>query len=95
MTRQAELRGFQRVLLWASAGLFVVVLVGVLADLIYPERTLWFQFWKEPSRPGSRDTSQAPSEQAAETMEEEGITDTCWPWEWCFWAGPPTNPTGR
>ena len=91
--KPAAVRGIRNVIFVVGGGLLLVALVGFLLDLVYPGKVWWFQFWKEPRRPGARDVDQTASEQTQETIEEEGITDYCWPWEMCFWL--PTNPTFR
>lgn len=74
-----------------------VLVVGILAELVFPDRTLWWQFWKEPTKPGQdagidEETSEQVYDQDPEAVEEDAV---CWPWEWCFWSQPPSNPTGR
>lgn len=83
--------------MWAEAsvrlfGLLALVMlvvgaVGLLLDRLFPTRTYWFQFWKEPSKPGQAEgVSQEPSEQGYdEDPVAAQIAEVCWPWELCFW----------
>lgn len=75
-----------------SLVLLAVVVLGLLLDMVWPERTRWWEFWKEPSKVGVTDSPNPTSEQASEDLPPQR-TDYCWPWEWCFWQieGPPAE----
>tara|TARA_R100000306_G_C4355015_1_gene132195 strand:- start:434 stop:673 length:240 start_codon:yes stop_codon:yes gene_type:complete len=70
------MKGPLKVFLTLVGLLSFVVLVGLVADSIWPApRPRWWEFWKTtPDRP--------PPVEEEEEEPEEG----CWPWEWCFWV---------